>query len=65
MYSALSLSKSKGLWKVNRDHLAARAPREIVGRGRETAVHAEQSKVIQCPQRDGKSAGLWVKKIKS
>lgn len=32
---------------------------------RETATHAEQSKVIQCPQRDGKSVGLWVRKIKS
>lgn len=32
---------------------------------RETALHAEQSKVIQCPQRDGKSVGLRVGKIKS
>lgn len=37
--SALSASKSKGLWKVNRDHLAGWAPGE-------TALHAEHSKVI-------------------
>lgn len=69
MYSALSPSESKGLWKVNRDHLAGRAPGEIVGRERErlrqTALHAEQSKVIQRPQRDGKSVGLRARKIKS
>lgn len=61
IYSPLSLSKSRGLWKVNREHVAGRAPGEIVGRERkregvrETAMHAEQSKIIQCAQRDGKS----------